>query len=291
MRVVKVNEGNRRKFLDYCERWGTDHDESFIPDAERVPDPDYPACLLMDGDEVAGAACLVRTPPFVASRKGRFMIFHTATPSSEGYRLLLEAVGPHFAGLGRVFLFVPEAYRQVRDIWEGLGFAVERWAFLLAYRAPHFTPPELPPGFRFRPVLPGDEAGMADAVALDNHAFDGHPGHVEYEVEKLAEDLAADTAIEGGLMVLYDGERPVGTVWVTKDEESASEVSMVTVHRDYRGRGLGRAVLRQGIAFSRASGLETVYLAVNAENEAAVRLYLSEGFAREKVVVCYQLFV
>ena len=58
-----------------------------------------------------------------------------------------------------------------------------------------------------------------------------------------------------------------------------------------RGCGLGRLILRRGLALSRRAGLNPTWLSVNAENGNAVRLYLSEGFREEKVMVCHVLMV
>jgi mycothiol synthase len=56
-------------------------------------------------------------------------------------------------------------------------------------------------------------------------------------------------------------------------------VASLVVDRRFRGRGLGRALMLRGIATLRAGGPRTVVLSVYADNEAAIRLYESLGFA------------
>jgi RimJ/RimL family protein N-acetyltransferase len=51
----------------------------------------------------------------------------------------------------------------------------------------------------------------------------------------------------------------------------------------YRGRGLGRELLRRTLEAARERGIERVELEVHASNEAAIGLYLRHGFEREGV--------
>jgi ribosomal protein S18 acetylase RimI-like enzyme len=46
----------------------------------------------------------------------------------------------------------------------------------------------------------------------------------------------------------------------------------------WRGRGLGRELLRWGIALCRARGAERIELSVEALNERALGLYRTDGF-------------
>jgi putative acetyltransferase len=49
----------------------------------------------------------------------------------------------------------------------------------------------------------------------------------------------------------------------------------------YRRRGIGRALLDEGVAWARSSGIRKLELHVFPWNEAAMRLYESFGFERE----------
>src|SRR5579872_7179731 len=55
-------------------------------------------------------------------------------------------------------------------------------------------------------------------------------------------------------------------------------VQNVGVAPEYRGRGLGRALVLKSLAGFQASGVRRVYLEVTACNLAAVQLYRSVGF-------------
>ena len=68
-----------------------------------------------------------------------------------------------------------------------------------------------------------------------------------------------------------------GTHLVARDEGAAA-IGNVYVRRDRRGRGLGRAVT--AAVLHELAGIETVGLNVRADNDAAIRVYESLGFAR-----------
>ena len=53
------------------------------------------------------------------------------------------------------------------------------------------------------------------------------------------------------------------------------------VRADFRGRGIGRQLLKATLDTARHRGLERVELVVRVSNVAAVRLYESAGFERE----------
>jgi mycothiol synthase len=64
-------------------------------------------------------------------------------------------------------------------------------------------------------------------------------------------------------------------------------IEFLSVKEGFRGRGLGRHLLRHEINLATRNGLTSIHLSVNGENDLALGLYLSEGFKLEKTVVCY----
>ncbi len=54
-------------------------------------------------------------------------------------------------------------------------------------------------------------------------------------------------------------------------------IGIVGVHPDWRGRGLGRAVLVRGLRTLQRAGFERASLHVAAENDPALKLYRSQG--------------
>lgn len=61
----------------------------------------------------------------------------------------------------------------------------------------------------------------------------------------------------------------------------------VAVHPDFRGRGIGRRLLRQAVDSFTDDGIQSVYLEVRDDNEVAIRLYRSLGFADHHLLPDY----
>ena len=57
----------------------------------------------------------------------------------------------------------------------------------------------------------------------------------------------------------------------------------ITVAREWRGRGVGSALIAAGLEFARTAGYKRVELVVYARNTAAIGLYEKHGFVREGV--------
>ena len=88
--------------------------------------------------------------------------------------------------------------------------------------------------------------------------------------------MVADGVFHG----LYEGTELVaaaGTHLLARDEGAAA-IGNVYVRHDCRGRGLGRRVT--SAVLDELAGIETIALNVRADNDAALHLYESLGFAR-----------
>jgi ribosomal-protein-alanine N-acetyltransferase len=74
------------------------------------------------------------------------------------------------------------------------------------------------------------------------------------------------------------GERLVGYVvfWVIEGEV---QINNIAVRPEYRGKGLGEALLRRTLDLARSLGGQYVVLEVRVSNQAAVGLYRKLGFA------------
>lgn len=74
------------------------------------------------------------------------------------------------------------------------------------------------------------------------------------------------------------GSVDCGTIQGLANGREAGSVQNVGVAPEYRGLGLGRALVLQSLIGFQASGLRRVYLEATAENAPAVELYRSVGF-------------
>jgi ribosomal protein S18 acetylase RimI-like enzyme len=76
----------------------------------------------------------------------------------------------------------------------------------------------------------------------------------------------------------------VATVQGVMDHGPIGAIQNLGVLPDYRGIGLGRALVERALTGFHQAGLRRAYLEVTAENNAAVQLYRSFGFRRAKTL-------
>jgi RimJ/RimL family protein N-acetyltransferase len=93
------------------------------------------------------------------------------------------------------------------------------------------------------------------------------------------EARAASWRLDGDLLAEADG-RVVGSVHVEVSRHGFGELGMA-VARDWRGRGVGAALLAAAIEWARERGLHKLSLSVFPHNEAAIALYRKFGFVEE----------
>jgi len=124
-----------------------------------------------------------------------------------------------------------------------------------------------------------DAPGLA---RLLNESEEGWPGGltggIPYTAERVLEEIRSSNAIahyvaeiEGRLV----GYLELDWHWLGKD---AAYISLVNVHPDYRGRGIGTSLLKKAILKSILIGIERVDLHTWPGNDRAIRLYKKLGF-------------
>ena len=133
-----------------------------------------------------------------------------------------------------------------------------------------------PDGLEVRPYGLGADDAAAHALVQD--AFMDIPGNVERGFDDWRARSVAGAQFAPGLSaVALDGERLAGVVLANRWEDGQGYVSHLATARDWRGRGLGRALLAASLAKMRDDGLPRAALDVNGRNESATRLYESVG--------------
>ncbi len=75
-----------------------------------------------------------------------------------------------------------------------------------------------------------------------------------------------------------------GTVQGVMDRGPIGAIQNVGVIPEYRGCGLGRALVRRALEGFYLAGLRRAYLEVTAENSGAIMLYRQVGFRRSKTL-------
>ena len=133
-----------------------------------------------------------------------------------------------------------------------------------------------------------DEPALTE---LQNAAFGEHWGFCPNTVEQIAARVRIRTSDPEGIIFVMDGDRPAGYNWTLRHENSYGNVgivSMTGVHPDYRGNGLGTAVVVSGMRYLNEQGVESIELEVDAENTPARELYLKLGFRQVRHSVWYE---
>ncbi len=153
----------------------------------------------------------------------------------------------------------------------GTGFAAAHSATLhhsehaLVLGDTPYGPPEDPS----RTLVPTAAANMPAVRRLLTAGFGHDPGEVV-----LREEPGETT-----LVVRQDGVL-VGTLRLSRGEGSGGIYGFV-VDPQQQGRGIGRDVLARACRLLRAQGCERVHLEVSVDNDRALGLYTSTGFAQE----------
>ncbi|WP_372697025.1 mycothiol synthase [Arthrobacter sp. JSM 101049] len=177
------------------------------------------------------------------------------------------------------------------------GFAPVRelWRMRLMHDA-GLPPAEMPPGYRLRPFVPGQDE--QDWLAANAAAFSDHAEQGAMTQADLAARMEEDWFDPDGFLLAEDGDgRIAGFHWTkvhpalksltTGEHHAVGEVYVVGVVPAAQGTGLGRALTVAGIEYLRSRGLKAVMLYVDADNTAAVGLYQKLGFTRWDVDVMY----
>jgi ribosomal protein S18 acetylase RimI-like enzyme len=131
--------------------------------------------------------------------------------------------------------------------------------------------------FVIRRARPADARAMARLFAAVAAERDGIATEPPVDIAERAAQFAATIA---GSVVAVAGGQLVGMIHVEATRHGFGEIGMC-VDRDWRGRGVGSALMRAAISLAREQGLHKLSLEVFPTNTAAIALYRKYGFAEE----------
>ena len=129
--------------------------------------------------------------------------------------------------------------------------------------------------FEIRPGAEHDREALAELFARVSEERDGIATEPPVDVAA----RAAAWQLDGEFVAVADGEI-VGQLHVERTRHGYGEIGML-VEREWRGRGVGSALMAAAIEWARAEGLHKLTLAVFPHNAAGIALYRKFGFVEE----------
>jgi mycothiol synthase len=242
----------------------------------RIPlDPDGTA-LALDGETVVGY-CTPRLDDLTVHpdhrRRG-----HGRRLVAEGRAIVAER------GFAHLQLHGPQHLPATRAFIDALGFRYHSslWRFELD---PAVSVPEasFPPDVAVRELAPDED--LDAFVALLNDSFADHPTPLSWTVDVIRHVNGLPDFDPTGIRIVTSAGRPGDLIGfaraeVRRDHAGVVEgsIGLIGVRAEWRGRGLGRELLRWAIGHLRGRGAGLVHLSVEALNETATRIYRAAGF-------------
>jgi ribosomal protein S18 acetylase RimI-like enzyme len=133
----------------------------------------------------------------------------------------------------------------------------------------------VPRPFEIRPAREEDRRPLAEIYAAVAEERDGIAAEPPVDVER----RAARFTIEGTFIAVADGQA-MGSLHVDATWFGFGEIGMAVL-REWRGRGVGSALMETAIEWARGRGLHKLSLGVFPHNAAAIALYRKYGFVEE----------
>jgi mycothiol synthase len=187
-------------------------------------------------------------------------------------------------GLPYLQLYVPPHLPTSLAFAAAVGLRYHSSMWLCRLRPEAEVPePLLPDGFVARTFSPDED--LEQYVALMNDTFADHPTPVSWSLAVVRHVHSLPDFDPTGICLVSPADDPDRPVAFTKVEVGPGEdgviegwIGQIGVLPAFRGRGLGRELLRWGIAHARVRGAVRVELSVETLNERALELYRRHGF-------------
>jgi len=179
---------------------------------------------------------------------------------------------------------------ETAETAQSVGFSMVDVRVELSWSIKEGTITAAPPG-GLRAVRDAD-IGALETIARAAHTdsrffFDSRFGK-EHAANLFATWIATDCGGRADKVLVVDGSdtRAVGYI-SCYSKAGANRISLIGVANEFRGRGLGQALVAGGLGWFRSVGAETVSVITQMRNVAAQRLYQAAGFRTANVKVWY----
>lgn len=205
--------------------------------------------------------------------------------------MLIERAVALSAETGYQVAHIPLPYGAIstRRLAKSMGFRLVRRHWEMRLKDPWMVPPpSILPEFTLRSFVAGDEKALTN---IQNLAFSQHWGFSPNTVEEINYRSHMSLYRPEDILFITKGDEVIGFNW-TRLENGAKDITgfigMMGTHPEYRGLGLGVAVMRAGVAYLRGEGAARVDLTVDSLNASAHKIYRAGGFKRRAVTLWYE---
>ncbi len=186
-----------------------------------------------------------------------------------------------------------EGKPELKKVLRTLGYTPARYGFHMSRPLENIPEAELPEGIEARPVKAEDARKIweASVEAFRDHWGFSEPDKDEFESYKTSKFFQPDL-----WQVAWDGDEVVSSVmnYINHDynEKTNSKrgwTENISTRREWRRRGIARALIVRSMHMHKALGLTEVALGVDTENpNGALQLYQSLGYQQEKTFITYR---
>ncbi len=186
-----------------------------------------------------------------------------------------------------------EAKKSLNKILDSLGYTLTRFFIEMSRPLEDLPEAELPEGIEARPVTEKQTHQVWEAA---NEAFRDHWGYSEPKEEDYISYKSSRYFQPELWQVAWDGDEVVSSVMNYIDQEHNEKyhrkrgwTENISTRREWRRRGIAKALIVRSMHMHKAKGMTEVALGVDTDNpNGALRLYQSLGYKKLKTMVIYR---
>ena len=236
--------------------------------------------LVSEDEELVGYAQLASGPEWSA---GQLVVAPDHRRQGIGTQLLQRLIMESATPL-RVWAMgdTPAA----RALAAGAGMVRQRELLIMERPLDGELPePLVPRGVQIRRFEAGQDE--QEWLRVNAAAFAQHPEQALIDIDDLKDRMAEPWFDLSGFFVATRDDAMIGFHWTKQHEDQLGEVYVLGVAPWAAGQGLGKALLLTGLRSLQERGSTRVELYVEADHEAAIKLYRTYGFATVSRDVMY----
>jgi len=168
----------------------------------------------------------------------------------------------------------------------GVGMVRQRELLIMERRLDDELPePQIPPGVQIRTFVPGQDE--QEWLRVNAAAFASHPEQALIDLDDLNDRMAESWFDARGFFVATKDGSMIGFHWTKQHQDQLGEVYVLGIAPWAARRGLGKALLLTGLRWLQQQGNSRVKHYVESDDQAAIELYLTYGFATASRDVMY----